>query len=225
MKPFFLLISLLIAGEVYTQPIYGKVFVEFDVRSNAILTKVRVSENIPKDTVLQKDVAQNIRTSSVSKEIEKGIYTVVVQFVTDKDGNISDVKPLTTLGYGLEAEVVRVVKKRTPWVPANQKGVVTIVREQLDIVITKEKRPDSVYVKVSVKYPVQGLKYPWLQPLEDQLNASIKPSSRLKKGPYLVSASVRIFKDGSFGEIRCLNRPKYNLWEEVSKVLYNFKKD
>ncbi len=71
MKPFFLLISLLIAGEVYTQPIYGKVFVEFDVRPNAILTKVRVSENIPKDTVLQKDVAQNIRTSSVSKEIEK----------------------------------------------------------------------------------------------------------------------------------------------------------
>lgn len=51
-----------------------------------------------------------------------GIYTVLMQFVVDKEGNISDVKPLTNLGYGMEAEVVRILKKSPKWSPAIQNG-------------------------------------------------------------------------------------------------------
>jgi hypothetical protein len=49
-----------------------------------------------------------------------GAYTVWIQFVVDTKGNVSDLKPLTNWGYGMEAEIVRVIKKSPNWVPAMQ---------------------------------------------------------------------------------------------------------
>jgi protein TonB len=46
----------------------------------------------------------------------------VVQFIVDKEGNISDVKALTNQGYGMEDEAVRVIKKGPNWTPAQQNG-------------------------------------------------------------------------------------------------------
>lgn len=51
-----------------------------------------------------------------------GRYTVVVQFIVDKEGNVSDIKALTNHGYGLEAEAIRVLKKAPKWEPAIQNG-------------------------------------------------------------------------------------------------------
>ncbi|MGH2553680.1 MAG: energy transducer TonB [Chitinophagaceae bacterium] len=51
-----------------------------------------------------------------------GLYTTLIQFVVDKDGNISDVKALTNLGYGMEEEVISVIKKGPKWKPASQNG-------------------------------------------------------------------------------------------------------
>lgn len=51
-----------------------------------------------------------------------GRYSVVIQFVVDKEGNVSDIKALTKHGYGVEEEAIRVVKKATKWEPAIQNG-------------------------------------------------------------------------------------------------------
>jgi protein TonB len=51
-----------------------------------------------------------------------GNYTVYIQFVVSVDGTVSDIKPLTSHGYGMEQEAVRVLKKATKWVPAIQNG-------------------------------------------------------------------------------------------------------
>ncbi len=51
-----------------------------------------------------------------------GVYTVYVQFVVDKEGNVSDIKALTSHGYGMEQEALRVLKKATKWKPAIQNG-------------------------------------------------------------------------------------------------------
>jgi periplasmic protein TonB len=51
-----------------------------------------------------------------------GRYSVVIQFVVDKEGVVSDITPLTNHGYGMEAEAVRVLKKATKWEPAIQNG-------------------------------------------------------------------------------------------------------
>jgi hypothetical protein len=51
-----------------------------------------------------------------------GTYTVFVQFIVDKEGNISEVKALTNHGYGMEEEVVKIISKGPQWVPASQNG-------------------------------------------------------------------------------------------------------
>jgi len=52
-----------------------------------------------------------------------GSYRVIIQFVVDKEGNVSDIKPLTNLGYGMEQEAIRVLKKATKWEPGIQNGL------------------------------------------------------------------------------------------------------
>ena len=42
--------------------------------------------------------------------------------MVDTNGTVSDIKPLTNLGYGMEQEAVRVLKKATKWEPAIQNG-------------------------------------------------------------------------------------------------------
>ena len=49
-----------------------------------------------------------------------GIYMVVVQFIVDKSGAVSDIKALTNFGYGMEQEVIRIMKQSPVWTPANQ---------------------------------------------------------------------------------------------------------
>ncbi|HEX5652842.1 MAG TPA: energy transducer TonB [Chitinophagaceae bacterium] len=51
-----------------------------------------------------------------------GRYTVRIQFVVDKEGNVSDIKALTNIGYGLEEESIRVLRKADKWEPAIQNG-------------------------------------------------------------------------------------------------------
>ena len=93
-----------------------------------------------------------------------GIYTVVVQFIVDKTGAISDIKTLTNFGYGMEQEVMRIMKKSPMWSPASQnnrtvkayrKQPVTFVIDAEDVdIIMNEKyilytRTDNI-VKISV---------------------------------------------------------------------------
>ena len=58
----------------------------------------------------------------VRNRAPEGTYTVIVQFVVDKDGQITDFKPLTKFGFGMEEEVVRILKKSPPWISAIQFG-------------------------------------------------------------------------------------------------------
>lgn len=51
-----------------------------------------------------------------------GTFCVEVRFLVGKDGSLADIKPLTKLGYGMEEEVVRVVKGAPDWIPATQNG-------------------------------------------------------------------------------------------------------
>lgn len=51
-----------------------------------------------------------------------GRYTVKVQFIVDKEGNIVEPKALTRLGYGMEEEVIRIILKSGQWKPAMQGG-------------------------------------------------------------------------------------------------------
>lgn len=51
-----------------------------------------------------------------------GAYTVMIQFVVNKDSSITDFKALTNHGYGMEQEVIRALRLSGKWIPAIQNG-------------------------------------------------------------------------------------------------------
>jgi hypothetical protein len=68
---------------------------------------------------LEKNLNANV---PVDHGAPAGSYTVFIQFIVDKEGNISNVKALTNHGYGMEEEVVKIINKGPQWVPASQNG-------------------------------------------------------------------------------------------------------
>ncbi|MBK8952417.1 MAG: energy transducer TonB [Chitinophagaceae bacterium] len=69
---------------------------------------------------LERNLNANI---PVDNGAEPGRYTILIQFVVDSEGNVSDLRPLTNLGYGMEEEAMRVLKKAKGWEPAIQNGL------------------------------------------------------------------------------------------------------
>ncbi|MDP3392253.1 energy transducer TonB [Sediminibacterium sp.] len=62
-----------------------------------------------------------------------GKYTVVVSFLVDKNGAISDVVAENDPGYGTKAEAIRVITKGPNWKPAIQNGNKVIYRHKQSI--------------------------------------------------------------------------------------------
>ncbi len=69
-----------------------------------------------------------------------GTFTVIVQFVVDENGNVSDLTPLTHHGYGMEEEAIRVLDLSGKWTPAVQDGesVKAYRKQPLTFQITEE---------------------------------------------------------------------------------------
>jgi protein TonB len=91
---------------------------------NQVFTKVEVEAKFPGGEkewkrFLERNLEANV---PVDNNAPEGTYTVTVQFIVDKEGNISDVRALSSHGYGMEDEAIRVIKKGPRWEPAVQNG-------------------------------------------------------------------------------------------------------
>jgi protein TonB len=91
---------------------------------NKIFDKVEIEASFPGGDAkwrqyLERNCNGQVATDNGAPE---GTYTTVVQFVVDKEGNISDVRALTNHGYGMEEEAMRAIKKGPKWNPAIQNG-------------------------------------------------------------------------------------------------------
>ncbi|HAS46643.1 MAG TPA: energy transducer TonB [Microscillaceae bacterium] len=62
--------------------------------------------------------------------------TVVLQFIVEKDGSLTDFKVLKSVGGGCDEEAIRVLKKSPKWSPGKQRGVPVRVRRSIPIRFT-----------------------------------------------------------------------------------------
>jgi hypothetical protein len=112
---------------------------------NKIFTKVDIEATFPGgEKAWRQFLEQNLNAAApAKKKAPAGTYTVVIQFIVDKEGYVSDIVPLTSHGYGMEAEVVRLLKNAPRWKPAMQNGrPVKAYRKQpvTFLVIEEEKK-------------------------------------------------------------------------------------
>jgi protein TonB len=76
---------------------------------------------------LQKNLNRDL---PVQNGAPAGIYTVIVSFVVDKTGLISDVQTENDPGFGTKEEAIRAIKKGPNWIPAEQNGRAVIYRQK-----------------------------------------------------------------------------------------------
>jgi len=91
---------------------------------NKIFDKVEIEASFPGGDSKWRQYLERNANGQVASDngAPEGTYTTVVQFVVDKEGNISDVRALTNHGYGMEEEAIRVIKKGPKWNAAIQNG-------------------------------------------------------------------------------------------------------
>ena len=103
---------------------YGRIDVEItkEKKPKRVYTKVEIKPAFPGGDSSWVQSLENKLNQSVraNRRVKKGKYIVSVQFVVDRNGSISDVKALTSNGYGMEAEVLRAIKKKAKWLPSSQ---------------------------------------------------------------------------------------------------------
>lgn len=77
-----------------------------------------------------------------NKNAPAGTYTVIVRFIVDKDGSVSDITPETNYGYGMETEIMRVIQNSKKWLPAKQNNVIVKAyrRQPVTFVIENERK-------------------------------------------------------------------------------------
>jgi len=94
------------------------------VNGESVFQKVEIEAAFPGgETAWRKFLEKKLNPNvPVDNGAPAGIYKVYVQFVVGKDGNINDVKALTNNGYGMEQEVVRLIRTGPKWIPAIQRG-------------------------------------------------------------------------------------------------------
>lgn len=82
-------------------------------------------------------LGENIRYPQVAKEI--GIMgTVIIKFIVEYDGSITNIKVIKDIGGGCGAEAVRVIKTMPKWKPAELNGVPVRIFFTLPIKFTLE---------------------------------------------------------------------------------------
>jgi hypothetical protein len=71
---------------------------------------------------LEKSYVMKVLNQAVDMGIPEGMYTVWVEMIIHEDGSVSDIKPLTAFGYGLEKGSVRIIRESGQWIPATANG-------------------------------------------------------------------------------------------------------
>ena len=84
------------------------------------------------DAALLKYLGENLKYPDKTKE--RGVQgRLVIGFIVEKDGSLTDVKVLRPVDIDLDAEVLRLVKGMPKWIPGRQNGKRVRVRYLLPI--------------------------------------------------------------------------------------------
>ncbi len=89
----------------------------------------------------------------------EGTYTVDVQFIVDMEGNLSSFKALTNHGYGMEEEVIRILKAGPKWLPGEQNGhkVKAYAKQPVTFVISSEADDEKSLAPAALEKSLENI--------------------------------------------------------------------
>lgn len=156
-----------------------------------IFTKVDVEAAYPGgDEAWRSFLIKNLNANvPVDNGSPSGKYTVIVKFIVSRDGTLSGVEPETRLRYGMEEEVLRIIKKSGRWTPAeqNNRKVNAYRRQPITFVV---EQPDGINITTQVPYT--------LFVGDNQVNINIKKFKNRDLSLTISKGTVRQTEDGQF---------------------------
>ena len=127
----------------YNQKTKKEITEAYDLNGNGIDYFVYLKEASFQESVSdwQAFLSENIKAKvPVKNGAPFGKYQVIVRFIVSTNGKVSDIRAETTHGYGMEEEVIRVMKKSPKWNPAILLGktVNAYRRQPITFMVEKE---------------------------------------------------------------------------------------
>ncbi|MGN7787948.1 energy transducer TonB [Niabella sp. 22666] len=177
-----------------------------------------------------------------------GNYEVLVRFVVNEDGTVSNIEPITNEGYGMEEEVVRILKKSPEWYPAinnnnaegKNKPVKSYRIQPINFYVMRktakadESSPRSIGIVTPPSSPGNSGKEPevftrveidamypgnWRGFLEKNLNGMTPVNNGAGPGTYTTIVQFIVDKDGTVSSLKALSKVGYGMEEEAMRVI------
>ncbi len=106
-----------------------------------LFTKVEIAPEFPGGEKAWRSYLQENLTAStpIDNGAPEGAYTTEIEFIVDLQGNVSNIKAISKHGFGMEEEVIRIIKNGPKWIPASQNGhqVKAVKNQNVTFVVTK----------------------------------------------------------------------------------------
>lgn len=153
-----------------------------------------------------------------------GKYTVMVSYIVDKDGNITDVYT-NDPGYGTAEEVMRVIKSSPKWNPGYQNGrnvkswrTQNITFQVIDYTINKDTT-DELFPP---EYP--NTIEAWKSYVTHTIKFNTAADNYAPIGQYDVIVKFSVDVNGKVVDVVAENDPGYGTAEEAVRVVKNSRK-
>jgi TonB family protein len=142
---------------------------------------------------------------------------VVIKFIVDEDGKLTNFEPLTSLGNGLEEEAMRIIKTSSPWKPAIQNGrkVPFEVRQEIEFALGNQVA--ALENDEPATFP--GGADAWRKYLEKNLNANVLAENHAPTGHYSVKLTFNVSKDGTISNVVAKTKNGYGTEEEAIRFI------
>ena len=176
---------------------------------------------------MAKYLSENIKYPEEAKE--KGISgRVFISFVIEKDGSVSNVEVMKSIGGGCDEESLRVVKAMPKWKPGMNKGkavrvsYVLPISFKLDESATTAKKTDAnIYDTPETMPEYIGGTEAMIKYLQDNITVPEKYQNMEAKAQYRVMVKFVVEADGSVTEVETVKPEpaKADLNEEAVRVV------
>jgi hypothetical protein len=216
---------------------------------NIIFDKVEIEPSFPGGDAKWKQYLKAVLNQNIpaQKGATVGTYTVVIQFIVKTDSFLTNIKPLTSHGFGMEEEAIRIISKGPKWIPAIQNGrqvkayrkqpITFVVREHNNTSQINSSMLNEVVVvgyhedkgrygnlsKNAVAPSFAGGEAEWRKYLERNVNATLAAYNGTPAGTYTTITQFLVKADGTTSEFKSLTNHGYGMEEEALRVIRNAK--
>ena len=217
-------------------------------QDNIVFEKVEIEPSFPGgEKEWRRYLERNLDASMPGKNgCQSGSYTVVIQFIIDKEGNPVDLKPLTKYGYGMEDQVMYLIKKGPRWIPGKQNGkIVKAYKKQPVTFVIGDGKPDlskqvtnsngektilneivvvsfednKVFEKVQIEASYPGGEKAWREFINKNLNVNVPVSKKAPERAYTVVLQFIVDKEGNINDLKALTKHGYGMEDESLRVM------